>query len=126
MEEKDLQSLFNTLQEMKQEQKEIRKEYRDALLHEITYQEIVEEAKNLREKKKLFESEIQSQMGDRWSRLEDLKYDIIETQEMITDQAVNSIMKGESISLKDEYDTIYEPQFSVTFKKADGVKDVEE
>jgi len=121
----DIQSLFNTLQELKAEQKEIRKEYRDALSHEVTYQEMLEEIKTLRDKKKLLESEIQSQMGDRWSRLEDLKYDIVETQQMISDQAVNSIMKGESISLKDQYDTLYEPQFSVTFKKSDGAKEVE-
>lgn len=122
----DIQTLFNTLQEAKSEQKEIRKEYRDALLHETAYQEILEEIKNLRDKKKLIESEVQSQMGDRWARLEDLKYDIAETQQMISDQAVNSIMKGESIALKDEYDTLYEPKFSVTFKKADGVKDMGE
>lgn len=121
----DIQSLFNTLQEFKSEQKEIRKEYRDALSHEVTYQELLEEIKTLRDKKKLLESEIQAQMGDRYARLEDLKHEIAQTQQMISDQAVNSIMKGESLSLKDAYDTLYEPQFSVTFKKADGVKDME-
>jgi hypothetical protein len=122
----DLQSLFSTLQELKSEQKEIRKEYRDALSHEVTYQELLEEIKVLRDKKKLFESEIQAQMGNRYERLEDLKYEIAETHQMISDQAINTIMKGESISLKDAYDTLYEPQFSVTFKKADGVKEIDD
>jgi len=122
----DVQSLFNQLQDAKNEQKEIRKEYRDALLHESSYQEITEEMKVLRDKKKLIESEIQSHLGNRWERMEELKYDITETQQMISDLAMSSIMKGESLDIKDEYNVLYEPQFSVTFKKTDGVRDAEE
>jgi len=119
----DIQKLFDHIQEAKAEMKEIRKEYRDALSHDSSYQEITEQAKELREKKKLLESEIQAQMGNRWDRMEELKYDIAETQQMISDVAVNAFMKGESITLKDEYDTVYEPQFSVAFKKVDGVRE---
>lgn len=121
----DVQSLFDQLQSAKKEQKDIRKEYRDALSHSATYQQTIEELKTLRDKKKLMESEIQSQMGNRWERMDDLKREIANAQEMISDAAINAIMKGESLAIKDEYNTMYEPQFSVTFKKADGVKDVE-
>jgi serine phosphatase RsbU (regulator of sigma subunit) len=121
----DLQGLFDKLQEEKREQKEIRREYKDALSHDILYQQTEEELKTLREKKKLIESEIRSQMGSRWERFEDLKFDITEIQQMISDVAMSSLMKGESIAIKDAYDIVYEPKFSVTFKKADGVKDGE-
>ncbi len=121
----DLQGLFDKLQEEKREQKEIRREYKDALSHDTLYQQTEEELKTLREKKKLIESEIRSQMGSRWERFEDLKFDITEIQQMISDVAMSSIMKGESIAIKDAYDVIYEPKFTVTFKKADGVKDGE-
>lgn len=121
----DIQSLFDRIQEAKAEMKEIRKEYRDALSHDSSYEEVVEEAKIIREKKKLLESEIQAQMGNRWDRMEELKHDVAETQQMISDAAVNAFIKGESITLKDEYDTVYEPQFSVAFKKVDGVRDSE-
>jgi hypothetical protein len=119
----DIQSLFDTIQSAKREQKEIRKEYRDALLHESAHQELTDQIKDLREKKKLLESEVQAHMGSRWDRLEELKHDIAETQEMISDAAISLFMKGEPVAIKDEYDTLYEPKFSVTFKKADGVVD---
>ncbi|QQS61395.1 MAG: hypothetical protein IPN70_00460 [Candidatus Moraniibacteriota bacterium] len=119
----DVQTLFDQMQSAKKEQKDIRKEYRDALSHDSTYQQSLEDLKVLRDKKKLIESEVQSQMGNRWERMDDLKREIANAQEMISDATLNAIMKGESIAIKDEYDTVYEPQFNVTFKKADGVRD---
>jgi len=113
----DVQSLFNQLQEAKREQKEIRKEYRDTLKQNTAYEEITEELKALREKKKLIETEVQAQMGSRWEQLENLKIDVEETQEMISDAAVSMLMKGESVAIKDEHDIDYEPRFSVSFKK---------
>ncbi len=114
---KDLQEVFNDLQEAKKELKEIRKEYRDALSHDGEYQVIIEKMTELREQKKNHELSTQRDMGERWERMEDLKSETKAMQEMISDISLTNLMDGKTIEVRDEYDTLYEPVYSVTFKK---------
>ena len=114
----DIQVLFNELQLMKKEQKEIKKEYRDALMNANGYEEVSDELKKLREKKKQIETMTQSQMGERYAHLEDLKKKSEESEQAITDVAMSTLMEGKSIEIKDEYDNAYEPIYKITFKKA--------
>lgn len=115
---KDLQEVFNDLQEAKKETKEIRKEYRDALSHSEEYQSMIEKINELKEKKKNHELAAQRDMGNRWERLEDLKSETKAMQEMISDISMTSLMDGKTVEVRDEYDTLYEPVYAVTFKKA--------
>ena len=121
----DIQSLFSRTRELAEEQRSIRKEYKDLLSHDMEYQKLTEEMKAMREQKKLVESHAQEQMGTRYLRFEELRDEITELKQMISDVAMTTLMKGESIEIADEDNTLYEPQFSVTFKKT-GVKKVEE
>ncbi len=116
---KDLQEVFNDLQLAKKESKEIRKEYRDALSHDEGYQEIIEKAGELRELKKKHELAVQRDMGTRWEKLEDLKSEIKAMQEMISDISVTNLVDGKSVEVRDEYDSLYEPIYTVSFRKAD-------
>jgi uncharacterized membrane protein len=116
---KDLQEVFNDLQLAKKESKEIRKEYRDSLSQNTGYQEIVEKMTEMRELKKKLELAVQRDMGTRWEKLEDLKSEIKAMQEMISDISVTNLVDGKSVEVRDEYDSLYEPIYTVSFKKAD-------
>jgi len=117
---KNIQDIFTKIKEASKEQREIRREYKDALVQETEYAKIIEDLEQLKEKKKKIEEFVQGSMGSRYEQLEDLKHEVTELKTMQSDIAVTTLMKGENIAVKDEYDNIYEPQFSVTFKKTDA------
>ena len=113
----DLQQLFNKMQAAKKEMKEIRKEFKDILAQDAEYQEIVEKINVLREQKKQHELSAQRDMGMRWEKLEELKGEIKTLQEMISDISLSTLMDGETVEVRDEYDNLYEPYYNVNFKK---------
>lgn len=121
----DIQALFRRTQEIAGEMRSIRKEYKDTLAHDAEYEKLVEEMKTMRDQKKLIETHAQESMGSRYQKFEELRDELADTKQMISDIAMTTLMKGESIEISDEYDTLYEPQFSVTFKKT-GAKKIQE
>lgn len=113
----DIQEVFNELREVKKEMKEIRDEYKDTLSQDADYQEIVEKMNDLREIKKQHELSAQGDMGMRWERMEELKSEVKKLQEMISDISISTMMNGETVEVRDEYDSLYEPTYNVNFKK---------
>ena len=113
----NLQEIFDKIQEHKKTTKEIGREYRDALAQSNGYEDAKEELKKLREKKKTFESAVQSEMGSRYEELEKNKRAIEDLGQTLTDIAMTTLMNGESINLKDENNAEYEPSYKITFKK---------
>ena len=116
----NIQEVFNHIREMKKEQKDLRDMYKDALVQADEYEEIVEKMTVLREKKKEIETRIQMQLGRAYEKLEDLKREVETEKEMMNDIALSTLMKGETVIVKDEYDNDYEPNWKVGFKKANG------
>ncbi len=114
---RNIQEIFNEIQELKKEQKGIRAEYKDALDNANEYEETVDEAKELREKKKQIETMVQGQLGLRYQRFEEIKDKLVELNEMLTDVAMTTLMGGKTIELKDQYENEYEPVYKITFKK---------
>lgn len=121
----NIQEVFNHIREMKKEQKDLRDMYKDALLQADEYEEIVEEIKALREKKQAIEARIQAQLGRAYEKLEDLKHDVETEKEMMNDIALSTLMKGETVVVKDEWDNEYEPNWKVAFKKTNGGTTIE-
>ncbi|MFA5777079.1 MAG: hypothetical protein WC906_01415 [Parcubacteria group bacterium] len=113
----DMQKVFDEIQELKKNRKEIGKEYRDALTQSSGYEDLKNELKKLREKKKLLESGVQSEMGSRYEDFERFKAGIESSEQMLTDIAMNNLMEGKSINLKDKNNVEYEPSYKITFKK---------
>ena len=113
----NVQEVFNKIREMKKEQKDLRDMYKDALVQADKYEEIVEQLKVLREKKKEIEARIQSELGRSWEKFEDLKLEVETQKEMLNDIAISTLMKGETVAVKDEFDNAYEPIWKVNFKK---------
>ena len=113
----NLQEVFIRIKENRKRQKDIRDMYKDMLANTSGYQELVDEAKAAREKKKAVETQIKEQMASELTMLEDLKIDIESDMELLSDIAMTMLMKGETVQVTDEYDNEYEPQFKVGFKK---------
>ena len=113
----NVQEVFNKILEMKKEQKDLRDMYKDALVQADKYEEIVEEIKVLREKKKEIETRIQGQLGRSYEKLEDLKLETETYKEMLSDVAISTLMNGETVAVKDEFNNAYEPVWKVNFKK---------
>ncbi len=112
-----LQEIFTRLREAKKKQKIITGQYRDSLKSSTEYTSVIEDLKNLREKKKQLEAGIKAEMSDEFSKLEDIKYDIATDMELLNDAAITTLMKGEKVEVTDEYEQTYEPKFKVTFIK---------
>jgi uncharacterized coiled-coil DUF342 family protein len=114
------QEVFNKIREMKKEQKDLRDMYKDALAQADEYEELIEEITTLREKKKQIETRIQAELGRAWEKFDDLKREVETEKEMLNDIALTTLMKGETVEVKDEFDNAYEPTWKVNFKKANG------
>ncbi len=114
---KNIQEIFDRIQANKKEQKGLKTAYKDALSVSLPYKKIVEELKDLREKKKKMEFSIKEDFVAEFTKLEALEVDIAGDMEMLNDLAITQIMKGESISVTDQYQNSYDPIFSVRFKK---------
>ncbi|MFH1744605.1 MAG: hypothetical protein ABH881_00330 [bacterium] len=113
----NLQEIFNRIQETKKEQKQIKAMYRDALVGSNAHKDATEELKALKEKKKKIEEAIRDEFKSEFDKLDTLKLDIENDTLLLNDAALSTIMKGETIDIKDVHDNKYEPIFSVRFKK---------
>lgn len=114
----NLQEIFDRIQQTKKEQKEIKAMHRDALANSNSLQEIIEELKVLREKKKGIEDAIKSDFLRDLEKLDTLKLDIENDMMLLSDVALTKAMNGEIVEIKDQYENKYEPIFKVQFKKA--------
>jgi len=119
---KDIQEIFNELEEIKKTIKEIQTEYKDALSNANEFEEINEKIKELVEKRKQIQTTVQAEMGQRFQDLEIAKDQQKDLKQMLSDIAMSNLMDGKSIELKDNNDSVYEPQFSVTFKRTNAKK----
>jgi len=114
---KTVQEVFDRLAEIKKEQKNVKGAYKDALDNSDNYRKVVEDLKSLREKKKQIETMAKQELGDAYQKIEDLSLEMKGQKEMLSDAAVSSLMKGETVEVKDEYGNAYEPVWSVSFRK---------
>jgi len=118
---KDIQEIFNELEEQKKIQKEIQTEYKDALSNANEFEEIQNQIKELTEKRKTIQGMVQAEMGQRFQDLEIAKDQQKDLKQMLSDIAMSNLMDGKSIELKDQHDSVYEPKFSVTFKRTNAI-----
>jgi len=118
----DIQTVFNEIREMKKEMKGIREMYKDALAQTDDYAEIVEKAKELRDKKKQIETRVQNSMGKSYEKFEDLKSEVAANEELLNDIAMSTLMEGKTVEVVDEFSNKYEPTYVVRFKKSNEIK----
>jgi hypothetical protein len=114
----DLQEVFNRIRETKQKQKEVKKMYKDALNSSMEYKEILEKLENLKIRKKQLETELKEDASNDFKQIDAYRMHFKTDTELLSDLALNKLMAGETVEIKDGEDNRYEPQFSVRFKKA--------
>lgn len=114
----DLSEVFKRIQETKQEQKEIRKMYKDSLASSQEYKDIVEKIENLKIRKKQIEFDVKEDNGTNFKKLDALRMHVKTDNELLSDLAINKLMAGETVEIIDGQDNRYEPLFVVKFKKA--------
>ncbi len=114
----DLQGVFNRIRETKQKQKELRKMYKDALGSSAEYKDLLEKLENLKIKKKQIETELKEDTMNDFKQMDAYRMHVKTDMELLSDLAINKLMAGETVEIKDMDDNRYEPQFSVRFKKA--------
>ncbi|MDX9778968.1 MAG: hypothetical protein RBT30_01910 [Patescibacteria group bacterium] len=112
-----LHEIFERLQALQKDQKELKKMYRDALSVDQPYQEILQELENLKLKKKQIELRVQSDFKEEFDKLEGLKLNIAGDKQMLSDLALTQFTKGEEVKIVDANQVEYEPVFSVRFQK---------
>ncbi len=113
----NLQEVWLRMQKTKKKQKEIRSAYKEALANSVDYGKVVEDLKTLREKKKKIEADTRADFSSEFNELETLKADAETDAEMLSDLALNTYVKGETIQVTDEYENKYEPVFVVKFRR---------
>ncbi len=114
---KDVQEIFNKIKEKQKEQKVIRQLYRDVLTNSKEYQEIIKELEDIKRRKKRVEAVLKSDLKSEMDKLESIAIDIESNKELLSHASLTKILKGEVISLEDEYNNKYEAVFNVSFKK---------
>ncbi len=115
---RNIQEIWNSINEKKREQKQYKNMYKDALDSSHEYQEILEKLKALKDRKKQIENETKNELGNDWDKVDLLSLHIREERETLADVAISTLMKGETVQVEDQDNNPYEPVFSVRFKKA--------
>ncbi|MFZ4648898.1 MAG: hypothetical protein ACOYMB_04725 [Patescibacteria group bacterium] len=113
----DLKTIFVRLEEYKARRRELKNRYRDALSVHGEYQAMIDDLEVLKANKKKIEASIQSDFKEEFDQLEGLKLHIASDSQLLSDLAINQLVKGELVKIIDDHQTEYEPQFSVKFKK---------
>jgi len=119
---KSLQEVFDRIQETKTQQRNIKIMYADALANSHEYQDVVEKMKKLKTIKKEIEDQTKAELGTEWEKLDLMKLHLREDKETLTDIAISTLMKGETVKVTDKSNNDYEPIFSVRFSKANEVR----
>ncbi|MFA6427973.1 MAG: hypothetical protein WCW02_00315 [Candidatus Buchananbacteria bacterium] len=115
----ELNEIFLRMQENKRQQKDIRKSFKDALASSPAYHEVTEQYKVIKEKKKTLENQVWQDFSRELEDLDKFRQDLKSDELILSDLAVNKILKGEQLKITDQYNHNYEPIIAVKFKKID-------
>lgn len=113
----NVQEIFDKIKEKQKEQKTIRQIYRDVVANSQEYQNILEEYETIKLKKKKIEESLKTEMRAEMDQLYSIKVDIESEKEILNQATFSKLLKGEEVTITDEYNNKYEPVFSVRFKK---------
>jgi predicted nuclease with TOPRIM domain len=112
----DLDKVYSRLQEKKAARRDIKSSISDELKQNAKYQEILDKISELKIEKKSIENELLGRSQTQ-SKLEELTLDIKTDTEMVTDIAVNMLLRNQTVEIVDDHGSKWVPSFSVRFKK---------
>ena len=114
----DINELHHRLKEKKKERRDLNRVVKDELAQNAEYQQVVEELKTLRERKKSIEGTVKMSCSSEVDRMDVLKDEIVADTELLSDLALNMYVEGKTVEIVED-ETRYVPQFTVRFKKDD-------
>jgi hypothetical protein len=114
----DIHEIFNRIKEKKHEKKKLHGSFKEALQGSKPYQDILQELETLKAKKLQVENSIKLEFESELRRIDELKQHLLSDTQMLSDMALTSLMRGETVQITDENDQKYDPVFSVRFKKS--------
>lgn len=112
-----IQEIFDRIQISSHERREINTIYKDSLQQIKEYNETLDKIKSLRDRKKQLEISVRAELSAEIAKLHHLEKDIITDRQLLSDAALNTLVKGEEVKITDSTNTEYEPLFSVRFRK---------
>ncbi len=114
----DLQDIWKRLNETKAKQKKIRDTWRDVLAQNKPYQDVIEKLIELKAKKMQIETELRRDMDSEFNDLEQHAEEMKSDKQLLADISLNKLVRGEVVEIKDDFDVVYVPLFSVRFQKS--------
>ncbi len=118
----NIQDIFTRIKQTKTKAKQVKKMYKDALESNTAYREVLEKLDALKLKKKEIETITKETSQGEFQKLDAYKMNIQQDSELLSDLALNHLMSGQTVTVKDEQEDEYEPVFTVRFKKAKVIK----
>lgn len=112
-----LQLIFDRQTKTRQEIKELKAMANEALENNPKYQEALSEFNQSKSALNTLKFSILESYQAELDKLDNLKADVENDRQLMTDQALNQIVKGEEIEVTDVKGNRYEAVFSVRFKK---------
>jgi len=113
----NLQEIFDRIQSSAHERREINTIYKDSLEQIKSYQDTLDKIKSLRDEKKKIEISVRAQLTSEIAKLHTIQKDIATDRQLLSDAALNTLVKGEEVKVVDANNTEHEPLFSVRFRK---------
>lgn len=113
---KDAQVIYNRILELKKKKRELTAILKDQYAQSPEYLELNEKIQALREKRKQVTQAIDSHNSDTVNKLDDLKIDLASEKELFNDVMLNTLVKGETVELQNEYQQAMLPIFSVSLR----------
>lgn len=111
---RELKDILLSIKEAKKKRSDIKKAVKSELGQSSLYQETLHQLDELKRQKAKIERQVkQSDM----EKAEQLSLFIKDETQLLSDVALNKFMKGETIEVRDDNDAVYEPRFTVKFKR---------
>ena len=112
-----IKKLYQEIKQSEKEKKELNATIKEAFEGLKQYQDLMDEMNILKAKKKQIEVGVRDEYSSEFNQLEDLKMDVKDSKQVLSDLMWNELMKNNKVEVEDEYDNKYVPQVSVTLKK---------
>jgi hypothetical protein len=113
----DIQEIWNRIEDAKRELRELKASYKDALNSTGEYEDLLDELKRQKDKKKTIEAAVDAQFAENSEKMERLAKGISTDKQMMADIALSNLLKGQIVKVVGPNDTEFEPHFSVRFAK---------
>ena len=114
---KEVQEVFNRIKDKQNEQKILKDIHRSVLANSQEYQLVLEELKELKDKKKKIQQSLESDLKEEFQKIDEIKSYIASDREMLSNMTLSQFLKGEKVEITDEKNNKYGPIFSVRFEK---------